>query len=371
MLCKGRSALQAQYILQMRFRLYDIFSLRSKDIDNLLKQCLFQPCRYFHIGYRLLKYLARFGKRYYLFPPVAQLVEQAPFKGKVRRFDPSRADMNAFKQQCIELRKQDHTLPEIVAITGRPKGSIYFHVRGIPLSEEKRKEISATNAKRALRIAGSRKGVSSRSFIRFFHWDKNLVLLVAHLLFDGEISSRTCAYNNRSLTLISRVEGLMRRLYVYEPKRRENVQTGVHRISYYNVALAAFMREKADALVREIVSLPRSYQCAFLRAFFDDEGCMDFRPKRNLRRVRGYQKDTSILILVRMLLKNFGISAIVQGKNEVVIRGREDLSRFQKEINFSEGVRINGNRSNSIWKESLENQDQFEDREHAPSSTFR
>ncbi|MBI4086999.1 LAGLIDADG family homing endonuclease [Candidatus Kaiserbacteria bacterium] len=156
------------------------------------------------------------------------------------------------------------------------------------------------------------------------------------------------------MTLIARVEKLMRRVYIYEPKRYTDTGSGVHKLYYHNVALAAFIKEKALLLLKEILLLSRSCQREFLRAFFDDEGCMDFRPQRNLRRVRGYQKNREILFLVQKLLHNLGIEATVQGKNEVVIRGRENLLRFQEEINFSAGVRINGKRSNSIWKKSLE-----------------
>ena len=40
--------------------------------------------------------------------------------------------------------------------------------------------------------------------------------------------------------------------------------------------------------------------------------------------------------------------------NEVMISGKENLKKFQKEIGFSLGIRRNKNRSNSIWKKPLE-----------------
>jgi len=262
--------------------------------------------------------------------------------------------MNAFKQRCIALRKQDYTLPEIVMKTGRPKGSVYFHIKDIPLSNKKRIEIGEANAQRAIKIAGARKGISARPFKRFSMWNKNLVLLVAHLLFDGEISKTGCAYNNRSRPLVRRVENVMSELYTYQPRRYFNRETGVERIAYHNVALAAFLKAKSVLLLQAVSRFPIDSQRMFLKAFFDDEGCVDFHPGRNRRRVRGYQKNKEVLLLVQTVLHHFGICATLQGKNEVVIRGKENLVQFQKEINFSSGVRINGKRSNSIWKESLE-----------------
>lgn len=265
-----------------------------------------------------------------------------------------RADMNSFKKQCIELRKKDKTLDEIVVITGRSKTSIWFHIKDIPLSERKRKEININSGKRGIAAAEARRGVSAREYSSFDKWNPKLVLLVAHLIFDGELSKTSCGYNNRSTALVSRVEKLFHTIYKFEPKRHYNEVTGVYRIHHHNVALANYLGNKSVELLATIHDLPKNYQKEFLRAFFDDEGCMDYRPKRNLRRVRGYQKDRRILILVQKLLNNFNIGSIICEPNEVVITRKENLIKFQTEINFSKGVCPNPNRSNGLRKQEIE-----------------
>jgi hypothetical protein len=157
-----------------------------------------------------------------------------------------------------------------------------------------------------------------------------------------------------SVRLIERVEKLSTTVYHYSPRRYENVTTGVVSIRYHNVALAAYLREKATELNDHIGTLPRACQREYLRAFFDDEGCMDVRLDRYVRRIRGYQNNRKILQLVRSLLANFNITAVVRGRNEIVIFGRDNLIGFQREINFSKGVRVNPNRSNSLWKRNME-----------------
>jgi hypothetical protein len=92
----------------------------------------------------------------------------------------------------------------------------------------------------------------------------------------------------------------------------------------------------------------------FLRAFFDDEGCIDYNLDRGHRRIRGYQKNIEILGIVKKLLLDFQIEARIQPPNEILIIGKGNLVQFQKEIGFSPGVRINGKRSNSTWKQPLE-----------------
>ena len=262
--------------------------------------------------------------------------------------------MNIFKQRCIELRKDDRSIIEIMRITGRPKTSIYQHIRSIPLSTERLERYRTASGRRIRKFTVARKGKSARSFRAFSAWSPETVLLAAHLLFDGEISRKICTYNNRSRALIERVERLMQSIYDFEPKRYKNQITGVNRISYHNVALGAYLQKRTLELLREIKILPPSFKREFLRAFFDDEGCMDFRPENNRRRIRGYQKDMRILRLVRIILDDLGIPARVVRPNEVVIVGKGNLEKFEKEINFSSGVYINGNRTNSRWKKHLE-----------------
>lgn len=265
--------------------------------------------------------------------------------------------MNEFAQQCISLRRKDYSLLDIVRITGRPKTSIYPYIKSIPLSDKKRGSIRARNIAHLQKIAESRRGKSEREFKKFSTWDKASVLLVSHLIFDGGISRATCSYNNRSSALIYRVGKLMKRVYDFEPKQYKNPLTGVLRISYHNVAMAAYLREKSEQLLINAPNIQTKLKREILRAFFDDEGCMDFRPAKNKRQVRGYQKNTEILTLVSNLLSDFGIESRFQKPNEVVISGKENLLKFQKEINFSPGVYINGNRTNSTWKKHLEKRD--------------
>lgn len=239
-------------------------------------------------------------------------------------------------------------------VTGRAKSSIHTHIKDIPLSEEREKQIRVASGNRIKKFAVARKGKSNRSFRPFDHWSTDTVLLVAHLLFDGEVVRTRCVYNNRSEALIERVARLMRILYDFEPKRYLNRLTGVHRISYHNVMLGAYVEKKSAELLRKIKDMPLDLKREFVRAFFDDEGCMDYRPGESRRSIRGYQKNVQILRIVKILLADFNIAARIILPNEVMIVGKENLIRFEREINFSLGIYMNGNRSNSRWKKHVE-----------------
>ena len=260
-----------------------------------------------------------------------------------------------FKEQCIVLRKKGYSIIEIMKATGRAKSSIHTHIKDIPLSAKRIQQYKIAAGKRIKKFALARKGKSIRPFKTFKVWNTQSILLVAHLLFDGEIhENRGCAYNNRSKTLIERVTKLMCEYYDFDPKQYQNQTTGVYRVSYYNVALATYLKKKAKELLKQIKRIPLDLKREFIRAFFDDEGCMDFRPSSNIRKVRGYQKDVRILKIVKALLVDFNITARVVLPNEVVIVGKKNLMQFEREINFSQGVYINGNRSNSRWKKHIE-----------------
>lgn len=264
--------------------------------------------------------------------------------------------MYSFKQRCLELRGQDRSLLEIAEMTGRPKTSVYYHIKNIPLSAKRLSQTRERNLAHLQNLSSKRKGVSSRRFIAFKLWTPAIVSLVAHLLFDGEIKGAGCSYNNRNTALLQIVEKHMREIYSFPPSRYLNSLTGVSRISYFNVALAGHIKVKSQQLLLEIVSMPKNLKREFVRAFFDDEGCMDFRPSRSVRQVRGYQKDLKVLELISELLLEFGILSQIQKPNEIVVSGQKNLEIFQKEIGFSRGVYINGNRTNSIWKKHIEKQ---------------
>ncbi len=265
--------------------------------------------------------------------------------------------MNVFKEQCIALRKKGYTITEIVMETGRAKSSIYPHIKDIPLSKERVRQYKAASGERIRKFALARKGKSARVFKTFDEWSVDSTLLVAHLLFDGEIARTRCAYNNRSTALIERVERLMHECYDFEPSRYYNKITGVSRITYNNVELSLYLQKKSKELLRMVKNMPLDLKRGFLRSFFDDEGCIDYRPEENRRSIRGYQKNVSILKLVHAVLSDISIDSRVVRPNEIVIVGKENLIRFEQEINFSSGVYMNGNRSNSRWKKHVEKRD--------------
>ncbi len=258
-------------------------------------------------------------------------------------------------EKCRALRKKAFTLGEIIRVVKLPKTTVYDHIHDIPLSIEIKKRIQEKNTKRINKLNRQRKGKCwpGRVVPKPKGWTNELILLIAHFMFDGEIGTHSCVYQNRNLILIKRVKTLVKNIFNLNPIPRFYTETGVHRISYHYVELANYFQKKSIQLKKYIKVASLRDKKSFLHAFFDDEGCAYHW--KNARKVRGYQHNLKILKLVQDLLKDFGIESRIEKKyKEIVISRKENLIKFQDKINFSKGIYINPERKNSIWKKKLE-----------------
>lgn len=266
-------------------------------------------------------------------------------------------------EKCKILRREGFSLGEIVKIVHLPKTTVYDNIYDVVLSLEGQerlkkvqKRITEENTRRINEFnIKYRKGkcIPGRIIIKPKGWTNELIFLIAHFMFDGEVQTHSCIYHNRNEALINKVKSSMRKVFKLHPRNRLNAETGVYRIAYHYVELADYMREKARELKKyvRVASLPEKK--IFLRAFFDDEG--NVRWRLNQRSIRGFQHNLEILKLIQNLLKDFKIESKIDEKyKEIVISRKPNLIKFRDKINFSKRVYINPKRKNSIWKQKLE-----------------
>jgi len=258
-------------------------------------------------------------------------------------------------QKCRTLRKDGFSLGDIVRVVHLPKTTVYDYIRDIDLSPEVKNRLKQAGIKQLVEFSHKRKGkcIPGRIVPKPKGWSCDLIYLIAHFMFDGEITAHSCVYNNCNEVLIDGVRFLMKKVFDLEPYVYLNKVTGVHRISYHYVELAIYVQKRSKELLQYIQNATEKEKMIFLKAFFDDEGCAYYWG--NARKVRGYQKDLAILKLVQKLLNDFCIESRIEKKyKEIVISKKENLIKFQNIINFSKGVFINPDRKNSIWKRKLE-----------------
>lgn len=258
-------------------------------------------------------------------------------------------------EKCRSLRESGFSLGEIVNSTNLPKTTVFGHVNDINLSPEMKKCILQGQVLKTITRNRARKGKcwKGREVLFPENWSIDLLFLTAHFMFDGEIYRGHCTYQNRSQSLIERVADSMQQIFGLKPFRYFYKDTGVYRIAYYNVELERYFLQKSQWLRENITVASLDEKRIFLQAFFDDEGCAHWRNTKRI--VRGFQKDLKILELVEQLLEDFNIQSTTDRKyKEIIISRKENLIKFQKEINFSPGIFINPDRKNSIWKQKLE-----------------
>jgi AcrR family transcriptional regulator len=244
------------------------------------------------------------------------------------------------KEKCVILRNKGFTLGEIIKATGFPKTTIYYHIKDIPLPAEVIERIKQKNTRRINEFnIKVRKGkcVPGRIVIKPKGWTYELIFLIAHFMFDGEITNHSCIYSNRNKALVDQIKFLMRKIFNLKPHNLFNKETGVYRISYHYVELADYMRKKSNELKKRITDASSIEKKIFLQAFFDDEG--NVHKYKNIRTVRGFQHNLEILKSVQKLLKDFDIESRIDEKyKEIVISRKPNLIKFRDKINFSKDV---------------------------------
>ena len=258
-------------------------------------------------------------------------------------------------QEIIQMRKAGFTLGEITSKTRLKKSTIYHHIQSIPRSEILIQKIKEASRRTQKMMADKRRGksVKTYAFAKPKKWTTDFVNLVAHFLFDGQINHAGCIYYNRSEKLRDVVIEHMKKILSVDDYKTYETFGGVKRIAYFNVEIGFFIKQKADELLIYILFAPKEHKLSFLRAFFDDEGCITC--SKHKKYIRGYQHSLPILMIIKKLLLDFGIESKIDEKYfELYISRKDNLLKFKKYINFTPGLCVNGKRSNSIWKESLE-----------------
>ncbi len=263
-------------------------------------------------------------------------------------------------EQCRSLRKQGKTLGEILKQVSISKTTAYKYIADIPLPEGIHQQKKRENCRRLSQLSYRQRKQREKDLVSHLpeQWTDDYVLLVSHLLFDGELKPHYCAYSNRNTLLVERVRTCMEKYFHMRPPVYFRKTTGVSRISYANIALAHVLQRSANSLLMYIRNASPHHKYLFIRAFFDDEGCIDYKPKEKTRRVRGFQHSRGILLTVQELLFDFGIESTIDSHNtELRITRKENLIKFRDSINFSEAIKVNGKRKNSVWKKDLEKRD--------------
>lgn len=256
------------------------------------------------------------------------------------------------RTRCRALRKRGLSIGTIAKRLELSESTVHWHVKGIVLTAAQREKLRSQKRTLMAQVNARRRGHPLHLVaFRKPAWSKTLVHLVAHLSFDGRVDRYGCYYYNRSYAQAWHVKEAIESLLGVSPKIRQR-PNGVWVVSYYNVAIAAWLQQKEGELLGVIQRQP-NWRREWLKSFFDDEG--HIHVVRSRRRVRASQDDPSVLQLARRFLGEMGISSRIDSRARAVeITGRANLEAFRQRINFSNGLRVNGLRKNGHWHHDFE-----------------
>jgi len=138
-------------------------------------------------------------------------------------------------QRCKTLRRRGFSLGVIVRVVHLSKTTVYGHIRDINLSPKIRNRLNQSSIRQLIAFNHKRKGkcLPGRIVPKPKEWLYDLIYLVAHFMFDGEIRSHGSVYSNRNGALINEVRILMKKAFNLEPYIYLNKETGVYKISYH------------------------------------------------------------------------------------------------------------------------------------------
>jgi hypothetical protein len=78
----------------------------------------------------------------------------------------------------------------------------------------------------------------------------------------------------------------------------------------------------------------------FLRAFWDDEGTVNYYPQHRTRKLRSPCKPPLLRAQLIRMHRVLGIMPREENDHYVTIGGSKNLARFRKRIGFTPGVRV-------------------------------
>ena len=223
-----------------------------------------------------------------------------------------------------QLRKKGYSFYEIAKVVGRNHDVAWRKAKNIKMSpegkeryEKKIQDHRERNAKlgglKALEM-GCLKKAWKASTKKIKKQPKELssekVRLIAHLMFDGCVYTGTSVvtYYNKNMSLINQFSSDFEKIYGLKcslEKRNDANRT----YCYSKLAVKDLLKytpsystaKSNNKIPTEIMESRDELKIIFLRAFWDDEGCVRFSPSSQTRQLNGYSNNLRVLKQIQKL----------------------------------------------------------------------
>ena len=177
--------------------------------------------------------------------------------------------------------------------------------------------------------------------------------IIAHALFDGWVSIRhnsvyELGYCNKNEVLVKQFAEDVSKVYGVPVSSIRRRSSGAWEITYRDKNMVADLlnimpsyptKNLTVKLPAEIAKATHAYP-TFLRAFWDDEGTVNYYPQHRTRKLRAPCKPSCL----RAQLLNMHLALDVDAREEkehfITISGSENLIKFNEKIGFTSGVHV-------------------------------
>jgi len=163
---------------------------------------------------------------------------------------------------------------------------------------------------------------------------KEKVRIYAHSIFDGHVSrskgnSYVVGYTNKNSELLKEFEEDVNFVYGLKPTKYTYKQ-GVTLLVYSSKLMYLDILN----FDKSVIKTNEEYGRIYLRAFFDDEGCVHFNPTKRIFSISGSQKSKEELFLIKSLLKDIEIQSRISGV-DITIGRNKSILRYSELIGFT------------------------------------
>lgn len=186
---------------------------------------------------------------------------------------------------------------------------------------------------------------------------KVLARVVSHLMGDGCVTNKYFAYYNKNLILLSNFQEDINTLFKNIHLIKGKVNSGTSFIMIQNKEVNNFLKSLLRDYRSHSLQMPNfvnkiELQIEFLKALYDDEGCVALRTFKKTNEIkRNLTLSSNSLILLqeikRILENNFNINSNkilkytkTRGSHQYInyvlsITGKENFINFRDKINFN------------------------------------
>ena len=259
--------------------------------------------------------------------------------------------IDSIKKRCLKMRRKGRSYAEIATTLQLSKATVHKYTEHIALSKQSKKRLQAKV--QAAQLTFVQNYAQSKTLSKKPRWGITLARLIAHCIFDGSVTPHKVNYTNTSKVLIDQFIEDMESCYAISPTSID-ITPGTfapkYTVTYCSTKLCrnllnwvpsrSMNSTKAVSPVNLFSSSPRVIS-EFLRAFWEDEGCITIGGEL-LGRIKNKELSTQLVALHQLLGIDATLYTCSDGAYTVRIKRNKQNIRAFRSVAFKDALIVRG-----------------------------